>query len=77
MKRTIWALAAAALLSVAAMTSGGTTAEAAPLLGNMSRIDTGAGSAAEPVHCRRWRHCHWVQRCWRWRCWRNYVCHRC
>lgn len=77
MTRTFKALAAATLLSAALLTSVGTTAEAVPALGNMSRIDAGTGPAAEPVHCRRWRHCHWVQRCWRWRCWRNYHCHRC
>ncbi len=67
MKRTFTALAAASLLSAAALVSGGTGAEALPALANMSRIDTGA----QQVHWRRWHHCH--RHCNRWRCWRD--CH--
>lgn len=53
------------------------SAQAAPAFTPVPNVQEFAGSAAEPVHCRRYRHCH--RRCrltrWGWRCWRS--CHRC
>jgi len=53
-------------------------ANASPLEGMLSPgLQSYVGSNVEPVHCRRYRHCH--RRCWSgrygWHCRR--FCHRC
>lgn len=80
MQSTLKAAAVAGLLALAASTG---SASAAPVSSQVATINQSAGASGlvEEVHWRRWRHCHWVRRCWvnDWgvlKCRRVLRCHR-
>jgi len=60
-------LGAAALAGFIALTVAVAPANAAGfnVISTQSAMQSKAGSQSTPVHCRRWRHCHW------------WGCHRC